>query len=72
MAHKDSTWAKIETAMAIKIEDGARLCEVFSTGKWIKLNQSSFFEVKYYNPENIIFQHMNVKEQVFNPIKNRL
>ena len=35
------------------------------------MNKSGFFDVKYYNPENIIFQHLSVKEQVFNPIKNR-
>ena len=27
--------------------------------------------MKYYNLENVIFQHMFVKEQVFNAIKNR-
>ena len=27
--------------------------------------------MKYYNTDDIIFQHMSVEEQVFNPIKNR-
>ena len=37
-----------------------------------KINKSGFFDVKYHNPEKIIFQHMSVEEQVFNPVKKRL
>ena len=69
MAHKDSKWPKIETVLAIKKEDSARLCEVFKTSEW--KNKSGFFNVKYYNTENIVLQHMSVKEQVFNAIKYR-
>ena len=47
------------------------LCELFNTGEWKKLNKSGFFGVKYYNPENIIIQHMCVKKQVFNAFKVR-
>ena len=57
--------------MAIKKEDIARLCELFNTCEWKKLNESGSFDVKYYNPEKTIFQNMSVKEQVFNAIKNR-
>ena len=71
MAHKDSKWPKIKTAIAIKKEDSVCLCELFNTDEWEKINKSGFFDIKYYNPENIIFQHKSVKEQVFNPIKNR-
>ena len=71
MAHKESKWPKIETAIAIKKEDCARLCEIFNTAEWKKINNSIFFDVKYYNPENIISQHMSVKEQNFNAIKKR-
>ena len=70
MAHKESYWFKIETAIAIKKEDSACLCDLFNTGEWKKLNKSGFFDVKDYNPENIIFQHMSVREQVFNAIRN--
>ena len=70
-AQKESKWPKIETAIAIKKEDSVLLCELFNTGECKKLNKSGFFDAKYYNPGNIIFQHMSVKEQVFNPIKNR-
>ena len=38
---------------------------------WWKLNKSGFFDTKYYNPENIIFQDMSVKEHFFNAIKNK-
>ena len=70
MAHKNSKWPKIETTIAIKKEASARLCELFNTGQWEKLDKSSFLDVKYYNRENIIFRHMRVSEQVFNAIKN--
>ena len=63
MAHKDSKWPKLETAIAIKKEDSARLCELFKTGDWRNSNKSGFFDVTYYNPENIIFQQMSVKER---------
>ena len=69
MACIDFNWPKIKTAIAIKKEDIGPLCEVFNTGKWKKLNKSGFSDVKNYSPENIIFQHMSVKEQVFNAIK---
>ena len=36
-----------------------------------KLNKSGFFDVKHHNPENIIFQHISDKQQVFNPIEIR-
>ena len=72
MARPDSKWPKIETAIAIKKDDSARFCLIFKTGEWRRINKSGFFDVKYYIVENIIFQRMSVKEQVFNPYKNRL
>ena len=70
MAHPDSKWPKIETAKAINIEDNY-LCELFNNGDWKSLNKSGFFKVRYYNPKEIIFQHMSVKENSFNDRKNR-
>ena len=61
MAHLDSKWPKIETAKAIRLEDSDYLCELFINGEWKNLNKTGFFKVKYYNPENIVFQHMSVK-----------
>ena len=69
MAHKDSEWLKIEKAIAFKKEDSACLCELFNTGEWKKLNTTGFLDVIYHNLENIIFQHMSVKEEVF-AVKN--
>ena len=62
MAHKDSKWPKIQTAVAIKQEHSTRLCELFDTGEWKNLNKSGFFKVKYHNPKDFVFQHMAVKQ----------
>ena len=71
MAHPDSKWPKIETTIAIKKDDSARLCELFNNKERKDLNKSGFFDVKYYNGEDIIFQRMSVTEQVFKAIKKR-
>ena len=71
MAQPDSKWPAIETAKAIRLEDSDYLCELFNNGEWKNLNKAGFSKVKYYNPENIVFQHMSVKEKVFNDRKNR-
>ena len=71
MAHPDSKWPAIETAKAIIIEDSNYLCELFINGDWKSLNKSGVFKVRYYNPEEIIFQLMSVKENVFNDRRNR-
>ena len=51
MAHLGSKWPKIETAIAIKREDSARLCELFNTGEWKKLNKSSFSKLNTSMPK---------------------
>ena len=71
MAHETSTWPAIETAKAINPEDGEVYCELFNTGEWASLNKIGFFKVKYHNPENLILQHMAVKEDVYNETKNK-
>ena len=71
MAHLDSNWPKIETAKANKVEDSNRLCSLFDNGDWKSLNKSGFCKVKYYNPKEIIFQHMSVTENVSNDRENR-
>ena len=50
MAHKNSKWPKIETAIAIKKEDSARLCELFNTCEWKKENKSGFFDCEILQP----------------------
>ena len=71
MAHEKSTWPAIETANAINPEDSEVYCKLFNTGEWASLNKTGFFEVKYHNPENLILQHMAVKEDVYNEAKNK-
>ena len=71
MAHKDQKWPKTESTIAIKREYSARLCEIFNTGEYGSLNQLGYFKGTYYNPKEFIFQHMSVKEQVFNDNKTR-
>ena len=46
------------------------ICYLFNSGKWNKLNRSAFLTIKYHNPENLIFQHLPIKEKINNPYKN--
>ena len=46
------------------MEDSDYLCELFNKGEWKNLNKTGFFENSYYNPKDIVFQHMSVKENV--------
>ena len=69
--HKDSEWPEIKATQAIKQEDSNRLCELLNTGEWKNLNKSRFCKMKIYNPRDIVFQHMAVKEKVSNDRKNR-
>ena len=46
------------------------ICILFNSGKWNELNRSTFLTVKYHNPENLIFQHLLIKEKIKNPYKN--
>ena len=71
MAHPDSKWPKIENAKAIRLEDSEYLFELFNNGEWKKLNKTGFFKVSNYNHKEIVFQHMSVKENLFNDRKNR-
>ena len=34
------------------------------------LNKSAFLTVKRHNPENLVFQHLPIKEKIKNPYKN--
>ena len=71
MAHEKSTWPSIETAEAINPEDSEVYCKLFNSVECASLNKTGFFEVKYHNPENLILQHMAVKEDVYNETKNK-
>ena len=71
MAHILSMWPSIETAKAINPEDSEAYCKLFNTGEWASLDKTGFFKVKYHNPENLILQHMAVKEDVYNDTENK-
>ena len=71
MAHMSSMWPAIETAKAINPEDSGVYCKLFNTGEWASLNKTGFFKVKYHNPENLILQHMAIKEDVYNDTENK-
>ena len=66
----NSTWPKIETAYPFKIYMSDAVCSLFNSGRWNELNRSAFLTVKYHNPENLIFQHLPVREMIENPYKN--
>ena len=46
------------------------VCYFFNSGKWNHLNKSAFLTKNYHNPENLIFQHLTIKEKIKNPYKN--
>ena len=71
MAHLDSNWPAIETAKAINPEDSQVYCKMFNTGQWASLKKTGLFRVKYYNPENLVLQHMAVKQHVYKETKNK-
>ena len=67
---KNSNWPKIETSYPFKKYMNDAVCSLFNSGRWNELNRSAFLTVKYHNNENMIFQHLAVKEKVENPYKN--
>ena len=46
------------------------ICILFNSGRWSELNGSAFLTVKYHNAENLVFQHLPVKEKIETPFKN--
>ena len=67
---KNSTWPKIETAYPFKKYMSDAVCRLFNRGRWNELNRSAFLTTKYHNPENLVFQHLPIKEKIKNPYKN--
>ena len=67
---KNSTWPKIETTYPYKKYMSESICTLFNSGKWNELNRSAFLTNKYHNHENLVFQHLPIKEKVKNPYKN--
>ena len=67
---KNSTWHKIETAYPFKKYMNDAICTLFNSGRWNELNRSASLTIKYHNPEDLVFQHLPIKEKVKNPNKN--
>ena len=68
---KNSTWPKIETAYPFKIYMNDSICALCNSGRWNELHRSAFLTIKYHNPENLVFQHLPIKEKVKNPYKKK-
>ena len=68
---KNSNWPKIETAYPVKKHMKDSICTLFNSGKWNELNRSAFLTVNCHNPENLIFQHLPIKEKIENPYKKK-
>ena len=66
----NSTWPKIETAYPLKEYMSESICSLFNSGRWSELHRSAFLTVKYHNPENLVFQHLSIREKINNPYKN--
>ena len=62
LAHLNLKLPKIETAKAINIEDRDRFFSLFNNSSWKVLQKSEFFKLRYFNPKEIISQHMSVKQ----------
>ena len=60
----------METAYPCKNYMNESICTLFNSGRWNEVNRSAFLTVKYHNPENLVFQHLPIKEKIKNPYKN--
>ena len=66
-----STWPKIETTHPFKKHKSDAVCSLFNKGRWNDLNRSAFLTIKSHNLENLIFQHLPIKEKFNKPSKFR-
>ena len=65
-----STWSNLETTYPIKKYMSVGIWSLFNSGRWKQLNRCAILPVKYHNPENLVFQHLPVKEKIINPYKS--
>ena len=66
-----STWLKIETAYLFNKYVNDSSCSSFNSGRWNELGRSAFLTMNYHNLENLVFQHLPVKENRLDEI-NRI
>ena len=61
MWDEKSIYPRIETGYAYRSDMNDELVEKFNTGNFTK--GSAILKIKYYNPKNLIVQHLPVKER---------
>ena len=47
-----------------------KFCKLFNSARLNELNKSAFLSGKYHNSENLVFQHLPVKEKNTNSYKS--
>ena len=63
----NSIWPRTATAYSFKKFMTDAVCTLFKSGRWNELNRCSFLTVKYNSPDNLVFQHLPVKEKTNSP-----
>ena len=73
MWDEKSVYPRIETGFAFKPHMNNVLVEAFNNQTFNEDgNESAILKIKYYNPANLIFQHLPVKEKIKNIEVNRM
>ena len=73
MLHENSVYLKIETGFAFKPHMNHVYVEAFNNQTFNEdANESAILTIKYYNPPNLIFQHIPVKGKVKKVEINRM
>ena len=73
MWDENSVYPKIETGFAFKPHMNSVNVEAFNNQTFNQEgDESAILRIKYYNPRNLIFQHLPVKEKVKNVEVNRM
>ena len=73
MWDKNSVYHKVETGLAFKPSMNKTYVDAFNDQTFNQDgDESAFLRIKYYNPPNLIFQHLPVKEKVKNVEINRM
>ena len=64
-ADKNSAWSAIETSYPFRKYMNDAVFEVLNSGRWEELNKSACLTVKHRNPENLILQHIPIREKIY-------
>ena len=67
----NSTLLNIETTYPLKTSLSNAVRSLFNSERWNKLNRSAVLAVKNRKAENLIFQHLPVKDKINHPRKNK-